>query len=135
MRHRFAIALTCVSFAYLSAQAQENSATATPAASKKTINPEDFLDLRNIQDPQFSPDGSRIVFVVSDPLKREKRTTHLWVYERSAASARQLTFSVKSELLLPFFLTFWLRCRLLAGVVAGPAHSVIIGPEMQSLKR
>jgi dipeptidyl aminopeptidase/acylaminoacyl peptidase len=100
MRHGPVLALICLSLASLLSTAQEklpSPPTTTSLPSKKTLAPDSFLDLRNIQDPQFSPDGTRIVFVASDPLKHEKRTTHLWLYDLSAAAARQLTFSVKSE--------------------------------------
>src|SRR3974390_3526717 len=98
MRHPLALALICASLVISHSAAQETPASSTATtASKKTLTPDSFLDLRTFQDPQFSPDGSRIVFAVSDPLKREKRTTHLWLYDLSAASTRQLTFSLKSE--------------------------------------
>jgi len=88
-----------VSFAVFNTAAQEKSAEPASAAtaSRKTLTAESFLDLRTLQDPQFSSDGSRIVFVVSDPLKGEKRTTHLWLYDRNSSTARQLTYSAKSE--------------------------------------
>ena len=98
MRHRVALILACVSFASFNSTAQEKPAEpASTAASKKTLTTESFLDLRMIQDPQFSPDGSRIVFVVTDPLKGEKRTSHLWLYDRNTSAIRQLTYSAKSE--------------------------------------
>ena len=73
--------------------AQEKPAT----PGKSALTPETFLELRNLRDPQFSPDGSRVAFVVSDPLTGQKRTTHLWLYDKAADSVRQLTFSAKSE--------------------------------------
>jgi dipeptidyl aminopeptidase/acylaminoacyl peptidase len=98
MRYVFALALTCVSLLCANSAAQEKPASTSPATEpKKTLSPESFLELRNLQDPQFSPDCSRMVFVASDPLKHERRTTHIWIYERRTSSARQLTFSVKSE--------------------------------------
>jgi len=50
-----------------------------------------------LQDPQFSPDGLRIVFVVTDPLKGEKRASHLWLCDRNTSTTRQFTYSSKSE--------------------------------------
>ena len=82
------------------AQAQEKStavAAAPLADSKKILSPEDFLELRSVQDPQFSPDGSRVAFVVSDPLKGEKRVQHIWMYDLNANATRQFTYSGKSE--------------------------------------
>jgi dipeptidyl aminopeptidase/acylaminoacyl peptidase len=63
----------------------------------KILAPEDFLQLRGIQDPQFSPDGMRVAFVVSDPLTGQHRTRHIWMYDLKGKSARQFTYSEKSE--------------------------------------
>ena len=65
--------------------------------SAKVLAPEDFLQLRGVQDPEFSPDGTRIAFVVGDPLKGQHRTRHIWLYEAQNKTARQFTFSEKSE--------------------------------------
>ncbi|MFI5097075.1 MAG: alpha/beta fold hydrolase [Candidatus Acidiferrales bacterium] len=72
---------------------QENGA----APGKKPFTTASFLEWRDVQDPQFSPDGARVAFVVSDPLKGEKRTRHIWLYDKSANSTRQFTYSAKSE--------------------------------------
>jgi dipeptidyl aminopeptidase/acylaminoacyl peptidase len=68
---------------------------ATPA--KKPLTPASFLEWRDVQDPQFSPDGARVAFVVSDPPKGEKRTSHIWLYDKGSNEARQFTYSEKSE--------------------------------------
>ena len=91
MRLRSALLLTCVLSLSPFAGSQEKPAP------QKALTAESFLDLRMLQDPQFSPDGSRIVFVVTDPLKGEKRTSHLWIYDRATSATRQLTYSSKSE--------------------------------------
>jgi len=72
---------------------QENGAT----PGKKPLTPASFLEWRDMQDPQFSPDGTRVAFVVSDPLKGEKRTRHIWLYDKSSNKALQFTSSEKSE--------------------------------------
>ena len=69
-------AILCATPASL-AQSQPSA----PSSQTKQLTPESFLELRGVQDPQFSPDGTRIAFVVSDPLKGEKRTQHIWVYD------------------------------------------------------
>jgi dipeptidyl aminopeptidase/acylaminoacyl peptidase len=66
-------------------------------AEKKTPTPEAFLELRSVQEPQFSPDGTRVAFVVNEPLTGEKRTRHIWIYEKDKNVSRQLTYSTKSE--------------------------------------
>jgi len=61
------------------------------------LSPEDFLQLRGIQDPQFSPDGTRVAFVVTDPLAGQKRTRHIWIHDLKSKATRQFTYSEKSE--------------------------------------
>src|SRR5215470_3096075 len=63
----------------------------------KELGPEDFLNLRGIQDLQFSPDGKRVAFVVSDPLTGQKRTRHIWMYDLASKKSWQFTYSEKSE--------------------------------------
>ena len=46
---------------------EQASAPAAAAAAKKVLTSETFLELRSVQDPQFSPDGTRVAFVVGDP--------------------------------------------------------------------
>jgi len=48
---------------------------------------------------QFSSDGNRLAFVVTEPAKGERRARHIWIYEKQSALVRQFTFSVKSEFL------------------------------------
>lgn len=93
----------CLGIAVLTAGslcAQEKAAqsAATPSSEqKKVLSPENFLELRSVQDPQFSPDGQRVAFVVSEPLKGEKRIRHIWLYDKKSGVVRQFTYSEKSE--------------------------------------
>ncbi len=43
------------------------------ASSPKLLTPEGALNLRSISDLQFSPDGNRLAFVVTEPAKGERR--------------------------------------------------------------
>ena len=67
------VPLLCATMAVVSAgnappaRAQESASTASTQA--KRLSPETFLELRSVQDPQFSPDGTRVAFTVSDPWK------------------------------------------------------------------
>jgi dipeptidyl aminopeptidase/acylaminoacyl peptidase len=70
---------------------------AQEAGQKKQVTPEALLELRALQDPQFSPDGKRVAFVVTDPLKGQHRTRHIWMYDTETKAARQFTYSEKSE--------------------------------------
>jgi dipeptidyl aminopeptidase/acylaminoacyl peptidase len=67
------------------------------ASAPKLLTPEASLNLRGISDLQFSPDGSRVAFVVTEPAKGERRARHIWIYEKQSGSIRQLTYSGKSE--------------------------------------
>ncbi|HKV25917.1 MAG TPA: S9 family peptidase [Candidatus Acidoferrum sp.] len=63
----------------------------------KPLTPEASLNLRPISDLQFSPDGTRLAFVVSEPPTESGRASHIWLYDLKSGSIRQLTFSAKSE--------------------------------------
>src|SRR5260370_9053452 len=67
------------------------------AAGPKLLTPEASLTLRNISDLQFSPDGNRLAFVVTEPAKGERRAGHIWTYEKQSGSIRQFTYSAKAE--------------------------------------
>src|SRR5467141_1111054 len=69
------------------------------ASAPKLLTPEDSLNLRNISDLQFSADGSRLAFVVTEPARGERRARHIWVYEKQSGTIRQFTYSAKSEFL------------------------------------
>src|SRR6266852_5499268 len=63
----------------------------------KVLTPEASLNLRTISDLQFSPDGMRLAFVVTEPAKGERRARHIWLYEKQSGAIRQFTHSAKSE--------------------------------------
>src|SRR5437879_11409246 len=67
------------------------------ATGPKLLTPEASLNLRNISDLQFSPDGNRLAFVVTEPAKGELRARHIWIYEKQSGAIRQFTFSTKYE--------------------------------------
>jgi dipeptidyl aminopeptidase/acylaminoacyl peptidase len=69
-----------------------------PAAdTAKLLTPETSLNLRSISDLQFSPDGARLAFVVTEPPKGERRARHIWLYDKKSGVVRQFTFSAKDE--------------------------------------
>ena len=68
-------------------------------AGPKLLTPEAALNLRSISDLQFSPDGNRLTFVVTEPAKGERRARHIWIYEKQSGSIRQFTYSAKSDFL------------------------------------
>src|SRR5579864_753232 len=63
----------------------------------KALTPEASLNLRSISELQFSPDGARLVFTVTEPPKGTGRLRHIWIYERQGDVVRQFTYSAKSE--------------------------------------
>lgn len=89
-RARLAALVVALPFLAMSAQCQE------AASAKKPLTPEALLEMRGLGDFQYSPDGTRLAFVVSDPIK-ERRTRHIWLYETNTGAARQITYSEKSE--------------------------------------
>jgi dipeptidyl aminopeptidase/acylaminoacyl peptidase len=71
----------------------------TPKAeAPKLLTPESCLSLHSISDLQFSPDGTKLAFVVSEPPKGERRARHIWIYEKQSGAIRQFTYSAKAEL-------------------------------------
>jgi dipeptidyl aminopeptidase/acylaminoacyl peptidase len=75
-------------------RAQDN---ASSDGKGKALTPEASMNVRSISDLQFSTDGSRLAFVVTEPPKGVGRARHIWVYEKAIGVARQFTFSAKSE--------------------------------------
>src|SRR5467141_2051113 len=69
------------------------------ASAPKLLTPEASLNLRSISDLQFSPDGNRLAFVVTEPAKGERKARHIWIYEKQSGSIRQFTYSIKSDFL------------------------------------
>jgi dipeptidyl aminopeptidase/acylaminoacyl peptidase len=64
---------------------------------KKPLTPEASLNIHFLSDLQLSPDGSRLAFVVSEPPKGERRAQHIWIYDKTTNTARQFTYSSKSD--------------------------------------
>jgi dipeptidyl aminopeptidase/acylaminoacyl peptidase len=52
--------------------------------------PEDVVSLWRVSDPQISPDGSRVAFVLTAPGKDGKLRASLWLAEGEGASPREL---------------------------------------------
>jgi len=67
------------------------------AGAAAPLTPEQTLDRRTIGELQFSPDGSRLVFTVTEPVKAATRQRNLWLLEVPAGRLRQLTFSDRSD--------------------------------------
>src|SRR2546430_9890536 len=84
----------------LSALATATLAQEPPKAGVlKLLTPAASLDLRGISDLQFSPDGNRLAFVVTEPAKGERSARHIRLYDKQSGSLRQFTYSAKSDFL------------------------------------
>jgi dipeptidyl aminopeptidase/acylaminoacyl peptidase len=69
-----------------------------PAGDKgKLLTPEASLNLPSIADLQWSADGARLAFVVTEPAKGADRARHIWLYDKASGVMRQFTYSAKSE--------------------------------------
>ncbi len=55
------------------------------------------IDLRELSDLQFSPDGRRVAFTVQEPPTSKPAQRHIWVFETDSGNLRQWTNSSKSE--------------------------------------
>jgi dipeptidyl aminopeptidase/acylaminoacyl peptidase len=71
--------------------------TDAPADKGRRLTPEASLNLRSISDLRYSPDGTRLAFLVTEPAKGTGRKRHIWVHDRQDSGVRQFTFSAKSE--------------------------------------
>lgn len=91
-RVAFFAALFCFSFLCAASSAQQPAASAA-----KALAPEALLNLRRLSSLEFAPDGTRVAFVVAEPAKGDQRSSHIWLFDTSNGSFRQLTYSAKSE--------------------------------------
>ena len=54
--------------------------TAAAADSGRTLKPEDFAQLRDVDEPNLSPDGNLVVYVVKvADMEKDKRPGNLWL--------------------------------------------------------
>jgi len=70
---------------------------AAAAIAAEPLTPEQTLNRRAIGDLEFSPDGSRLVFTVTEPVKGTARARAIWLLDVGDGRLRQLTFSGKSD--------------------------------------
>ena len=77
------------------------------AQQPKPLTPEALLSLRHLSALEFSPDGSRVAFVIAEPAKGDQHPGHIWLFETSAGDFRQLTYSDKSAWNKPGMKTYY----------------------------
>jgi dipeptidyl aminopeptidase/acylaminoacyl peptidase len=67
-------------------------------AQPRPMEIEDLFRLHRVSDPQISPDGRRVAYVVTDVVKAENRTNaDIWVVSAEGGEPRQLTSSPKHD--------------------------------------
>src|SRR5215475_518360 len=72
------------------------SLVAQPARHRLTLD--DLSTFHEVRDPQISPDGQSVAYVVSTvDVRADKTNTHIWLASYDGQSNRQLTFSQDSE--------------------------------------
>ena len=80
------IAVLCILFA-----------TAIPAQ-KRAMTAEDVVSLKAVSNPQISPDGRQVVFVMSEAdLKANESFSHLWMVAAAGGEPHRFTWSLKNE--------------------------------------
>ncbi len=69
------------------------------SAETRAIELEDLFRLHRVSDAQLSPDGKRVAYVVTDPVKAENATrSHVWVVPSDGrGEARQMTNAPKHD--------------------------------------
>jgi dipeptidyl aminopeptidase/acylaminoacyl peptidase len=67
-------------------------------AEKHLFSLQDFSALREVADPQLSPDGEWVAYTVrtDDPLQ-DKLISHIWITDWAGSEQRQVTFSKEGE--------------------------------------
>jgi dipeptidyl aminopeptidase/acylaminoacyl peptidase len=65
---------------------------------RRLLKLDDLARVREVRDPQISPDGQMIAYVVSAiDVKEDKSDSHIWMVSYDGTNARQITFSQDSE--------------------------------------
>ena len=73
------------------------SATAAQTA-RRPLKLDDLNRFRNVSDPQVSPDGNWVAYVVSTiDDKADRSNSHIWMVNIDGSNNRQITFSSESE--------------------------------------
>lgn len=86
--------LSCISLLLILALA--NSLAAQTA--RRPMKLDDLTRFRNVNDPQISPDGQWVAYVVgTTDAKDDKSSSHIWMVNIDGSNDRQITFSSESE--------------------------------------
>ena len=90
---KFTRRFSCVLLFVLALAAALSAQTA-----KRPFKLDDLARLREVRDPQLSPDGEWVAYVVSAiDVKEDKSNSHIWVISYDGKINRQMTASQESE--------------------------------------
>jgi len=65
---------------------------------RRPMKLDDLTRFRNVNDPQISPDGQWVAYVVgTTDTKEDKSNSHIWMVNIDGSNDRQITFSSESE--------------------------------------
>ena len=88
IRKSFAFGLFTVIFA----------ATLSAQTARRPLKLDDLFRIKNVNDPQCSPDGRDVAFIVSTTdVKEDKSSAHIWLVGFDGKNERQLTNGTESE--------------------------------------
>ncbi|MEY2479131.1 MAG: hypothetical protein QOI04_58 [Verrucomicrobiota bacterium] len=75
------------------------AATPSPTPTKqRTLKPEDFTALRDVDEPNISPDGNFVAYIVKTPdMEKDKIPGNLWLAKFDGSENRALTFGNKGQ--------------------------------------
>lgn len=74
------------------------TATMPAQTTRRPMKLDDIFRLREVRDPQCSPDGKSVAYVVSSiDVKEDKANAHIWMVGFDGISERQMTWSQESE--------------------------------------
>src|ERR1700752_2087329 len=86
--------LSCLSLLLIFALANSFSAQ----TARRPMKLDDLTRFRNVGDPQISPDGKWVAYVVgTTDAKEDKSASHIWMVGLDGTNDRQITFSNESE--------------------------------------
>lgn len=68
-----------------------------PAAGWAQLTPEQVMSVKQVQDPRFSPDGSRIAITVVEPPKGTGSDRNIWIVDTKTSDVLQFTSVPKSD--------------------------------------
>src|ERR1022692_2790267 len=73
--------------------------TPTPTPPRqRTLKPEDYAQLRDVDEPNISPDGNSVVYVVKKAdMEKDKLPGNLWLAKWDGSENRALTYGTKAS--------------------------------------